>query len=387
MGTKRLQQREHAQDLERIDAATSASSWEARLSATEMVRALLRDLPTEETVEHLVGVLDRLASDQKWEVRKAVIAALVETDHPAARQVVERLTADGNQWVRQAAERAKRKLARVTTPAEKRDKRAQYAFDLIKDLDLRGESPERIYDVAQRIAERYYEELAGDTAHELNTYRAAMEGLLEELERAVLAGKADEPATAGIIGKIKERFHYLKILVTGLLEYTKETELEFLIHPVKPMVAEALGMAKDSARDRVGALAASEVLDIPDGLELEVCRPRIVQALTNVLSNGLEALEDKGAAAVLEVTVTTNGADQMILKVRDNGCGMDPTQVDSAKKRFRSLKKDRGGVGLGLPLALKIIEREHGGRLEIESELGIGTTVTIELPIKREPRE
>lgn len=387
MDTKRLQQHEHAQDLERIDAATSASSWESRLSATEMVRALLRDLPTEETVEHLVGVLDRLASDQKWEVRKAVIAALVETDHPAARQVIERLTADGNQWVRQAAERAKRKLARVTTPAEKRDKRAQYAFDLIKDLDLRGESPERIYDVAQRIAEQYYEELAGDTAHELNTYRAAMEGLLEELERAVLAGKADEPGTAEIIEKIKERFHYLKILVTGLLAYAKETDLEFLIHPVKPMVAEALGMAKASARDRIGALAASEVLDIPDGLELEVCRPRIVQALTNVLSNGLEALEDKGAAAVLEVAATTSGADQLILKVRDNGCGMEPTQVESAKKRFRSLKKDRGGVGLGLPLALKIIEREHGGRLEIESELGIGTTVTIELPLRREPRE
>jgi len=387
MDTKRLQQHEHAQDLERIDAATSASSWESRLSATEMVRALLRDLPTEETVEHLVGVLDRLASDQKWEVRKAVIAALVETDHPAARQVIERLTADGNQWVRQAAERAKRKLARVTTPAEKRDKRAQYAFDLIKDLDLRGESPERIYDVAQRIAEQYYEELAGDTAHELNTYRAAMEGLLEELERAVLAGKADEPGTAEIIEKIKERFRYLKILVTGLLAYAKETDLEFLIHPVKPMVAEALGMAKASARDRIGALAASEVLDIPDGLELEVCRPRIVQALTNVLSNGLEAVEDKGAAAVLEVAATTSGADQLILKVRDNGCGMEPTQVDSAKKRFRSLKKDRGGVGLGLPLALKIIEREHGGRLEIESDLGIGTTVTIELPLRREPRE
>jgi len=387
MGTKRLQQHEHAQDLERIDAASSASSWEERLSSTEMVRALLRDLPTEETVEHLVGVLDRLASDQKWEVRKAVIAALVETDHPAARQVIERLTADGNQWVRQAAERAKRKLARVTTPAEKRDKRAQYAFDLIKDLDLRGESPERIYDVAQRIAEQYYEELAGDTAHELNTYRAAMEGLLEELERAVLAGKADEPGTAEIIEKIKERFRYLKILVTGLLAYAKETDLEFLIHPVKPMVAEALGMAKASARDRIGALAASEVLDIPDGLELEVCRPRIVQALTNVLSNGLEAVEDKGAAAVLEVAATTSGADQLILKVRDNGCGMEPTQVDSAKKRFRSLKKDRGGVGLGLPLALKIIEREHGGRLEIESDLGIGTTVTIELPLRREPRE
>lgn len=384
MGTKHLKERDHDQDLRRIDAAASATLWEGRLSAIEMVQASLRDLPTERTVEHLVGVLDRLASDQKWEVRKAVVPALVETDHPAARNVVERLTEDENQWVRQAAERAKRKLSRVTTSAEKRDKRAQYAFDLIKDL--RGESPERLYDVALHIAEQYYEELAGDTAHELNTYRAVMEGLLGELEHEVLAGNTNGLAAAEIVGKIKERFCYLKILVNGLLEYTKETELEFLVHPVKPMVTEALGLAKASARDRVGDVVASETVVIPDDLELEVCRPRVVQALINILSNSFEALEGKDTTAALEITATTNGADRLVLKVRDNGCGMDPSQVENAKKRFRSLKKERGGIGLGLPLALKVIEREHGGRLDIESDLGTGTTVTVELPLRREAR-
>ena len=146
-------------------------------------------------------------------------------------------------------------------------------------------------------------------------------------------------------------------------------------------------MAKANARDRVEDVAASETVVIPDDLELEVCRPRVVQALTNILSNGFEALEGKGTAAALEITATTNGVDRLILKVRDNGCGMEPTQVENAKKRFRSLKKERGGIGLGLPLALKIIEREHGGRLNIESELGTGTIVTVELPLRRKARE
>ena len=59
-------------------------------------------------------------------------------------------------------------------------------------------------------------------------------------------------------------------------------------------------------------------------------------------------------------------------------------QAESATKRFRSLRKEEGGIGLGLPLAVKIIEREHLGRLEIESTVGVGTNVTIELPLKRE---
>ena len=197
MDTKRVRQRDHNQELRRIDAAAVAASWEERLSAIETVQGLFRDLPTERTVEHLVEVLDRLASDRKWEVRKAVVPALVETDHPAARNVVERLTEDGNQWVRQAAERARRKLSRVTTPAEKRDKRTQYAFDLVKDL--RGKSPERIYEVALQIGAQHYEELAGDTAHELNTYRALMEELLGELERQIGACHDPGDQTQGII--------------------------------------------------------------------------------------------------------------------------------------------------------------------------------------------
>ncbi len=63
---------------------------------------------------------------------------------------------------------------------------------------------------------------------------------------------------------------------------------------------------------------------------------------------------------------------------------MDADQVEQATKRFSSLKRDRGGIGLGLPLAVKIVEREHIGSLEIESAPGEGTSVTIELPLRRD---
>ncbi|MBI2816313.1 MAG: HAMP domain-containing histidine kinase [Acidobacteria bacterium] len=225
-----------------------------------------------------------------------------------------------------------------------------------------------------RIGEQHYEELAGDTAHELNTYRASMEELLGELKHQIGAAKEAEPAVAEVLAKISERSRYLKALVNGLLEYSRETDAEFQVCPLRPIVTEALALAKAKTRERVGEIAVTETLAIPDELKLEVLRPRVVQALSNILSNALEALQEKPPTTFLEITAETNGIDR------------DPSQVENAKKRFRSLKKERGGIGLGLPLALKIIEREHSGRLNIESELGAGTVVTVELPVRKEAK-
>jgi len=378
MATERVRQQDHDLVIQAIDAAVASDSWEERLSALHLVQELLRDLPTERTVERLVGTLDQLARDTKWEVRRAAVPALVQAGRPAARSTIDRLTGDGNQWVRQAAERAKRKLARITTPAEKRDRRARFAFDAIKDLQ--GQPVEKIYEKALLIGERYYEELAADTAHELNTFRTAMEGLLQELEHRIASNNGMSEAVGEIVGKIRERSGYLKSLVTGLVEYAKEADLEFQVEPLAPIVGEALDLARDKTRARLGGQRVQEILAIPAAIEVEACKDRLVQALVNILSNAFEALAGKGDSATVRIEAETDGT-RVVVKVADTGSGMDADQVENAAKRFRSLK---GSIGLGLPLALKIIQREHRGRLEIESELGAGTTIMIDLPVKRE---
>src|SRR5262245_54088400 len=110
MATERGQKHRHEVVLAKIEDAQSSSSWEERLAVVEVIEGLLGDLPSERTVERLIELLERLAHDSKWEVRRAVVPVLVNAGRPAARIVIERLTKDGNQWVRQAAERAKRKF-------------------------------------------------------------------------------------------------------------------------------------------------------------------------------------------------------------------------------------------------------------------------------------
>lgn len=379
MATKRARRRNHARDIRTIDGKATSVAWEDRLSAVETIRDLLGDLPAEATVEHVIGVLDRLANDQKWEVRKAAVPALVDTRHPASRGIVERLLEDGNRWVREAAERAKRKLVRITSPADKPDKRLRFAFDTIKDLKV--ESPEKVYEAAIIIGEKYYEELAADTAHELNTYRTTVGTLLSELEHHLAVRKGPAPEAQEILAKIRERSRYMKTLIEGLVEYAKDEGHDFQLHTLKDIVKDAIDMARGKNRVQLKKLHVEETVTIPDEMAIEACRPHLTQALANVLSNAFESFEDKDGG--LEVTAIQKETDSVFLTVKDTGCGMDSTGVEEAKKRFKSLRKDRDGIGLGLPLAIKIVEREHGGRLDIESELDVGTAVTIEIPISR----
>jgi signal transduction histidine kinase len=378
MATERAQKQRHDLVLAKIESAQSSSSWEGRLAVVELIDGLLGDLPSERTVERLIELLERLAHDSKWEVRRAVVPVLVNAGRPAARIVIERLTKDGNQWVRQAAERAKRKLSRITSAGDKQDKKARFAFETIKDLD--STSAPRIYQAAIRVGEKYYEELAGDTAHELNTYRASMEGLLHELQARIEGGDRATPGVEEIFQKIRDRSRYLKALVTGLIEYSRDVDLRFEMHPLAPILTEAVDLAREKAG--AGPADVEATLSISPQVDVELCRDRFLQAVVNILSNAFEAIVETDKKGRIAIEVQSSG-ETVSVTIADTGNGMDAAQVDSATKRFRSLKKEKGGIGLGLPLAVKIIESEHGGRFDIESAVGVGTSVTIELPRKR----
>jgi signal transduction histidine kinase len=380
MATEGSKNQHHEAVLTTIENAQSSPSWEERLAVVDLIDGLLGDLPSERTVERLIKDLDLLARDSKWEVRRAVVPVLLNASRPAVKSLIERLTRDDNQWVRQAAERAKRKLARITTPAEKQDKKARFAFEAIKDLD--GTSAARIYQAAIRVGEKYYEELAGDTAHELNTYRAAMEGLLQELLVRIEVEQQATPGVNEILQKIRDRSRYLKALVGGLLDYSRDAELIFEVCPLAPIIAEALDLAREKAGIGLGP-DVETIVTIPPTIRVEVCQERLLQALVNILSNAFESLAGKDQRGRVVIEVQAN-SENLRVAIADTGSGMDAAQVESATKRFRSLKKAKGGIGLGLPLALKIVEREHGGRVDIESTLGFGTTVTVELPLRRE---
>lgn len=101
----------------------------------------------------------------------------------------------------------------------------------------------------------------------------------------------------------------------------------------------------------------------------------IAQAFENVIRNAIKYTE---AFGTIEIDLTAEN-DQMILKVRDDGPGMNDAVKQRIFERFYKSSSHTDSNGLGLAISKSIIER-HGGRIEVESKIDHGTTFTIFLP-------
>ncbi|MCC6748533.1 MAG: response regulator [Deltaproteobacteria bacterium] len=113
-----------------------------------------------------------------------------------------------------------------------------------------------------------------------------------------------------------------------------------------------------------------------------VCVPgQISQVLVNLLVNAMQALEGRDFEGnVIVVRLSTRG-DMILLEVEDNGCGIAPEHLGRVLDPFFTTKPAGKGTGLGLALSASVVH-QHGGTIEVESQLGTGTTVRVLLPIQ-----
>jgi polar amino acid transport system substrate-binding protein len=106
---------------------------------------------------------------------------------------------------------------------------------------------------------------------------------------------------------------------------------------------------------------------------------RIEQVVVNLLLNACQALPDPEHCIVL-TTYFDQTAGTVVLTVADEGCGISPEHIPHLTDPFFTTKRESGGTGLGLSVSATIV-KEHNGTLEFESTPGIGTTVTLTIPI------
>jgi signal transduction histidine kinase len=119
------------------------------------------------------------------------------------------------------------------------------------------------------------------------------------------------------------------------------------------------------------------VRQIPDGLPLVHADPReLKKVFLNLILNGLDAMDDGGTLTLSGARV---GEDEIVLTVADTGCGMSPEIQVRIFDPFFTTKTN--GTGLGMAIARSVVHF-HGGRLEVESEPGRGTRVSVHLPVE-----
>ena len=119
------------------------------------------------------------------------------------------------------------------------------------------------------------------------------------------------------------------------------------------------------------------------------CFPsQLNQALMNILTNAIDALETKfnhqNQALIPQISISTNLLDNnIVIRIADNGCGMTKEVYSKLFDPFFTTKPVEYGTGLGLSIAYKIIVSKHNGRLHCSSELDKGAEFTIEIPVNR----
>jgi signal transduction histidine kinase len=106
---------------------------------------------------------------------------------------------------------------------------------------------------------------------------------------------------------------------------------------------------------------------------------KLGQVLTNLVSNSVDAYEDAGLSGVVEVSVGVDGGT-ITIAVRDRGCGIAPEHRERVFEEMFTTKPPGRGTGLGLAIVRDLVTNHFGGRIELESVPGEGTTFTLRLP-------
>ena len=213
-----------------------------------------------------------------------------------------------------------------------------------------------------------------DISHQLKTPLAALNiynGLLQDEDIEVSSVKE-------FAGLSEQELDRIETLVQSLLKITRLDAGAIVLEKNAENVADMMRDIELHFAYRARQEKKKIILSGSDYLSLFCDRDWLNEAIDNIVKNAFDHTES-GATIRVAWKELPSGVQ---IVITDNGCGIHPEDIHHIFKRFyRSrFSKDTQGIGLGLPLAKAIIEA-HGGLIEVESELGIGTSFIMNFPI------
>ena len=209
-----------------------------------------------------------------------------------------------------------------------------------------------------------------DISHQLKTPLAALNiynSLLQD-------GDMELSAVKEFTDLSEQELDRIEILVQNLLKITKLDAGAIVLEKTTENVADMLRDVELHFAYRAKQEHKELVLSGPEEVLLFCDRDWLTEAIDNIVKNALDHTESGDA-----VHITWKALPNAVqIAVKDNGCGIHPEDLHHIFKRFyRSrFSQDKQGIGLGLPLAKTIVEA-HSGTIEVDSELGKGTTFTM----------
>lgn len=226
---------------------------------------------------------------------------------------------------------------------------------------------------------RSQRDLLANIAHELRTPLTSVQGYTQALHDGVISDPDERTRALATIGAESARMGELigQLLDLSRLE-SGQTRLTPRVVPVRRLLAGVTDRFRLEAERRGITLTA----DAPADLAVRGDEERLAQIVGNLVGNALRFSPAGGRVELTGARLTVPGGDGRLgvrLAVRDTGAGIPAARLPRIFDRFERGDGPEAGFGLGLAIVRELVQA-HGGAIAVQSEIGRGTTFTIDLP-------
>lgn len=347
-----------------LRSSSGAGKWVGHLDTGEKAMAITRVVRDENG--GLVGSVRYLVSMERADQQISVVILILVA---AGLFIMLLLTLSGVYFIRSIVVPV-RQLSQSARQIAQGDFGVR--IEKAKDDEI-GQLVDAINDMAGELgaAEQLKNDFISSVSHELRTPLTAIKGWAETLQEG--AGPETTAKGMNVIIRESER---LSGLVEELLDFSRlqNGRLRLIVSRLDILseLDEAVYMFTDRARTEYKLLHYEETTALPP-VYGDVDRLR--QVFVNIIDNALKYTSPGGT-----ITVSSREDSGWVrVSIRDTGCGIPAEHLPNVKKKFYKANQLVRGSGIGLAVADEIA-RLHGGSLDIQSQEGVGTTVTISLP-------
>ena len=267
----------------------------------------------------------------------------------------------------------------VSVPFTYMGKQGTYA--IIQDITERKKIKEmRLENERLMLASKAKSEFVATMSHELRTPLTSIIGFSELLRDKKIAGELNEQQEH-FVNKVLANSNHLLGLINNILDLSKieagKIELVIEKFSMPSTIDETVTLIKEAATKR-NVVIKKEL----EPLYIEADKMRFKQILLNLLNNAVKFSKPDGG--VVTISAKRSG-DKAQISISDTGIGIKKDEIERLFWAFEQLEsgisRKYGGTGLGLAISKRLVEL-HGGKIEVKSEYGEGSTFTFSLPIR-----